>query len=492
MAHRRGPDARLRRGRKTAVRAGLRHPFPVRADARPLCIAHRGAPLYAPEASRQGYDVAADLGSEMWEVDIHFTADGVPVACHDPVVGGLRVADCTRAELPALIDLEQLIRHARARGQALYLDLKAAGSGPACMAVLEAHRFETAVLGAFDDAEARALIAMECPWPVSVLVRPGEDPFVRAQATRADIIHLCWERASDRPQDLVTDKLLDEARARDLGVVLWHEERPEVLRDLLQMPVLGICTDQPELIGGFAALGDHGIEVVCHRGINHIAPENTLAGARLTYDLGCDWLELDVRVTRDGEIVVLHDPTLDRTTSGTGPIIARDWADIADLDAGSWKAAHWQDERLPRLAEMIDLAKARGRRIYIENKAVPARMLLDLVVSKEFLDQCFFWSGDPALQAEMRRMAPEANIKANISHHGDFATMLAEIDPQICEIQVADWEAEAPLCRAHGIRPMLQYFGEDPEVFAQIAAWRPEMVNLDRADLLLAALKAAS
>jgi len=92
----------------------------------------------------------------------------------------------------------------------------------------------------------------------------------------------------------------------------------------------------------------------------------------------------------------------------------------------------------------------------------------------------------------MRRMAPEANIKANISHHGDFATMLAEIDPQICEIQVADWEAEAPLCRAHGIRPMLQYFGEDPEVFAQIAAWRPEMVNLDRADLLLAALKAAS
>ncbi|GGB28852.1 glycerophosphodiester phosphodiesterase [Allosediminivita pacifica] len=473
------------------MRAGLQYPFPTRTDARPLCIAHRGAPLYAPEASAQGYAFAADLGSEMWEVDIHLTGDRVPVACHDAVVGDLRIADCARADLVGFMDLDQLVRHARARGQGLYLDLKAQGSGLPCLEILSKHGFEPAVLGAFDDDEARALIAAQSPWPVSVLVRPGEDPFARAEATQADIIHLCWEHASARPQDLVTPELIAEAQRRGLGLALWHEERPEVLRDLLSLPALGICTNQPELIGGFESLGDHGIEVVCHRGINHIAPENTLAGARLTYDMGCDWLELDVRTTRDGEIVVLHDATLDRTTNGNGPILAKDWADIADLDAGSWKSAHWQDERLPRLAEMIDLAKARGRRIYIENKAVPARQLLEFVEARDFLQDCFFWSPDPTLLREMRQLSPQANIKSNIIHHVSFNTMVDELSPQICEIQVADWEVEAPLCRAHGIRPMLQFFGEDPAVFARIAEWRPEMVNLDRADLLLAALKAA-
>lgn len=474
------------------MRTGLRFPFPTRADRRPLCIAHRGAPLYAPEASARGYDYAADLGSEMWEVDIHLSADGVPVAWHDPVAAGRRIADFARADLPGLMDLGQILGKARARGQGVYLDLKAPGSGLPCLGILSQHGFEPAVLGAFDDAEARALVEAHSPWPVSVLVRPGEDPFQRAEATQADIIHLCWEHASTRPQDLVTPELIAEAQRRGLGIALWHEERPEVLRDLLTLPVLGICTDQPELIGGFDSLGDHGIDVVCHRGINHIAPENTLAAARLTYDMGCDWLELDVRVTRDGEIVVLHDATLDRTTNGNGPVLAKDWADIADLDAGSWKSAHWQDERLPRLAEMIDLAKARGRRIYIENKAVPARQLLDFVEARDFLQDCFFWSPDPTLLREMRQLSRQANIKSNIIHHGSFNAMAEELSPQICEIQVADWEVEAPLCRAHGIRPMLQYFGEDPAVFARIAEWRPEMVNLDRADLLLAALKAAS
>ncbi|RVV99189.1 hypothetical protein EKE94_00380 [Mesobaculum littorinae] len=474
------------------MRPGLRFPFPARADARPLCIAHRGAPLYAPEGSGRGYDIAADLGSDMWEVDIHLSADGSPVACHDPVAGGRRVAQTARADLPELMDLEDLVERAKARGQALYLDLKVTGSGQACLDVLSRHDFRPVALGAFDDAEARALVAADCPWPVCVLVRPGEDPFARAAATGADIIHLCWERAAPRPQDLVTPDLMSEATRRGLGIVLWHEERPEVLHDLLRLPVLGVCTDQPELIGGFDSLGAHGIEVVCHRGINHIAPENTLAGARLCYDMGCDWLELDVRTTRDGEIVVMHDPTLDRTTSGSGPVLDHDWAQVAPLDAGSWKAAHWRDEHPPTLAQMIDLAQARGRRIYIENKSVPAQQLLDFVAARDFLQDCFFWSPDPALLREMRQLSDRANIKSNTMHHAGFQAMVDDLAPQICEIQVADWETEAPLCRARGIRPMLQYFGADPAVFARIADWRPEMINLDRADLLLAALKARS
>lgn len=482
------------------MRADLKFPWPARRDGRPLCIAHRGASAHAQEGTVAAYEFAADLGSDMWELDIWLTADRQPVVSHDPTFadegGPVAIAAFTAAELarrcPEMPTLAQIVAMARARGQALYLDLKGEGAGAACMEVLHALDFAQAVLGAFDDGEARALVENGCPWPVAVLVRLGEDPFRRAEATGADIIHLCWEHGDARPQNLVTAGLLAQAQARDIGIVIWHEERPEVLAALVTLPVLGICTDQPELLGGFDSLPPTGIEVVCHRGVNHIAPENTMAAARLTYDMGCDWLELDVRESADGEIIVIHDPTLDRTTSGTGAVAKADLAALRLLDAGGWKARHWRGETIPTLAHAIGYCQSRGRRMYIENKSVDARKLLDLVRGMDFLDRCFFWSPSPELLRETRRIAPDANIKANIPHFSSFKTMMETLAPQICEITVADWEREAPLCRAHGVRPMLKYFGDDPRVFARIVDWRPEMINLDRADLLLFALKAAT
>ena len=71
-----------------------------------------------------------------------------------------------------------------------------------------------------------------------------------------------------------------------------------------------------------------------HRGAAGLAPENTLPSFALARALGADVFECDVHATRDGTIVVLHDPTLDRTTNGTGPVCTQDWADVVRLDAG--------------------------------------------------------------------------------------------------------------------------------------------------------------
>ena len=71
-----------------------------------------------------------------------------------------------------------------------------------------------------------------------------------------------------------------------------------------------------------------------HRGAAGLAPENTLPSFALARALGADVLECDVHATRDGTIVVLHDPTLDRTTNGSGPVCQQDWTDVARLDAG--------------------------------------------------------------------------------------------------------------------------------------------------------------
>ena len=97
-----------------------------------------------------------------------------------------------------------------------------------------------------------------------------------------------------------------------------------------------------------------------HRGAAGVAPENTLPSFALATALGATYLELDVHATSDGEIVVLHDPLLDRTTNGEGPVRDRPWREVAALDAG-WHFTHdgrsfpyrGQGVRVPRLAEVI-------------------------------------------------------------------------------------------------------------------------------------------
>jgi glycerophosphoryl diester phosphodiesterase len=108
--------------------------------------------------------------------------------------------------------------------------------------------------------------------------------------------------------------------------------------------------------------------VIAHRGHKVAAPEQTLAAYRLAIDLGATMIEADLRFTRDGVPVMLHDRLLDRTTSGRGPVAAMDWAEVANLDAGSWFDERFRAERVPRLDDLFALAVARGTALCIEAK----------------------------------------------------------------------------------------------------------------------------
>lgn len=92
--------------------------------------------------------------------------------------------------------------------------------------------------------------------------------------------------------------------------------------------------------------------VVGHRGCALLEPENTLRGFRRAIELGCDAVEADVRVTRDGALVVMHDEEVDRTTDGTGRVAELTLAQIRALDAG-------RGERVPTLREVLELVGGR-------------------------------------------------------------------------------------------------------------------------------------
>ncbi|MCR9251524.1 MAG: glycerophosphodiester phosphodiesterase [bacterium] len=101
-------------------------------------------------------------------------------------------------------------------------------------------------------------------------------------------------------------------------------------------------------------------KVIAHRGASGVAPENTLAAIGAALDMGVDMIDIDVRMSKDGEVVVIHDATVDRTTDGTGRVDQYTLSELKYLDAGSWKDSKFTGEKIPTLREVLDSINGRA------------------------------------------------------------------------------------------------------------------------------------
>lgn len=99
--------------------------------------------------------------------------------------------------------------------------------------------------------------------------------------------------------------------------------------------------------------------VIAHRGSREKAPENTMAAFEKALEDGADAIELDVQLSKDGEYVVIHDSTLDRTTNGKGKVSDYTLAELKELDAGSWFGPEFAGEKIPTLRESLTWAKGK-------------------------------------------------------------------------------------------------------------------------------------
>lgn len=462
---------------------------------RPYAIAHRGASAYAYDNTLRAFALAADLGADMWEVDIRLTADGVAVAHHDATLpDGTPVSALDWAALAARTAalgrpaprLADVVALAARRGVGIYADIKDNGAALPTLDLLRRHGIGRAILGAFDPQVARALQEAGSPYPRAVLVPLGADPF--AHAAGADVIHLCWERM-ERPQDTLTPALFDRAFAQGQRVVLWHEEDRERMAAIRVTPVTGICSDRPEMVNPFAPPSDWPVDIVCHRGANIAAPENTLPAIDCAFYAGFSHVEVDLQDTADGEIVVLHDQTLDRTTNGQGPVMEQPLAALRALDAGGWKDPFFAGTPIPTLDEVLTAALAHGGALYLELKSADPARVWAAVVAAGLEARVFFWSFDATRMRHLRQIAPGARLMARRQDYPDLAATLADYDPQIVEYTPDEDLTEFAGLRARAVRPMVAYMGGDADVFARIAAARPDLVNLDQPFAFAALLK---
>jgi glycerophosphoryl diester phosphodiesterase len=113
--------------------------------------------------------------------------------------------------------------------------------------------------------------------------------------------------------------------------------------------------------------------VIGHRGAAACAPENTLAGLRKASELGCRWVEFDVRLTMDKHLILLHDDRIERTTDGRGRAAALALAALRHCDAGAWYGPGFRGERIPTLADAVALLGELGIGANVELKAARGR-----------------------------------------------------------------------------------------------------------------------
>ncbi len=112
------------------------------------------------------------------------------------------------------------------------------------------------------------------------------------------------------------------------------------------------------------------VEIVAHRGASADAPENTLAAIREGWRQGADAVEFDVWLTADHRVVLMHDEKLERTTGAPGLVTTSTWAQLRELDAGSWKGPQWAGEPIPLLEQALKTIPE-GKRAFVEIKHGP-------------------------------------------------------------------------------------------------------------------------
>ncbi len=128
-------------------------------------------------------------------------------------------------------------------------------------------------------------------------------------------------------------------------------------------------------------------KIIGHRGACAYAPENTLESVKTAADMGVDWVELDVMLTRDAVPIIFHDDTLDRTTNGFGNVADTDWEDIKQLETGSWFADSFSGIKIPTLEEMLELLIDLDMGLNLEIKPTAGREIETAEVALDMLSR---------------------------------------------------------------------------------------------------------
>jgi glycerophosphoryl diester phosphodiesterase len=188
------------------------------------------------------------------------------------------------------------------------------------------------------------------------------------------------------------------------------------------------------------------LEKIAHRGYSAIAPENTFASFVEAVKHNAQGIEFDVQLSADHIPVIIHDPTLARTTNGKGKIGEKTVKELKQFDAGSWFNWRFKDEKIPTLEEILDFLIPTGINIYAEIKETnnwkirDINNLIDLIITKNCVHQCAIISFDTNFLQQIRQQNRNITLgylSKNITEYQEKLSYVTnKLDLVLCQYQI--------------------------------------------------------
>lgn len=233
---------------------------------------------------------------------------------------------------------------------------------------------------------------------------------------------------------------------------------------------------------------------IAHRGASAQAPENTMAAFEKAIELGADVIELDLHVSCDGDLVVIHDETLDRTTDGQGPVHVRSLQELKRLDAGRWFGEGFAGQRIPTLVEVLDRFAGKVP-LALEVKAGSAffhgieERVVSVLRERQVMSQVAVASFDHHALLRLKELEPCLRTAALLV--GRPVSMSALAGPSKADAMALEFslvtKTEVDACRAAGLQCVVWVVNEPAQMryFIDLGV---DGIITDRPDLLRHAL----
>ncbi|KVN41497.1 glycerophosphoryl diester phosphodiesterase [Burkholderia pyrrocinia] len=233
-------------------------------------------------------------------------------------------------------------------------------------------------------------------------------------------------------------------------------------------------------------------KLAAHRCGGSLAPENTLAGLDAAMLHGYRMVEFDAKLSADGQVYLLHDDTLDRTTNGQGAASGMAWAQLAELDAGSRFSAEFAGERLPRFDAIAARCAQLGMAANIEIKPCPGGERETGRAVALAAREMWATGRTPLLSSfSVDALAAARDVAPSLPRGMLFETIPSDWRYIVKELDCISLHADHETldesfvaeCHAEGLR-VLAYTVNDPERATTLSAWGVDLLCTDRLDLL--------
>ncbi len=179
--------------------------------------------------------------------------------------------------------------------------------------------------------------------------------------------------------------------------------------------------------------------VSAHRGDSQLAPENTLATFREALTMRVAYIEIDVRTTKDGQLIILHDASLNRTTTGFGPLKDQTLAALKNLSAGKGFNDRFQAEPIPTLDDVCQLVSrwnaghSTQTNLYIDCKDVAPQPLVATLKTYGLLENAVFYGSDGMLLA-LKNVAPTARLMPSLAKTEEMPDKIRKLNPYAFDV----------------------------------------------------------